>query len=356
VGDVSVVRVDVSVLDNHRTPVDDLGQADFSIRVDGVDRPIVAFSRVSVPAPSRVSQAPPESAREPGGPAAAPEPEDKGRLVAILFDRTIPVGDATILARRVATALVGALGPDDFAAVLRSSGFSGEGKSQEFTQDHRALLDAIASPFMGMTSPPTMTPGGLVEGPRMQDDTGECACGSCSLDALAAVARAIQSNVGRRKMLVFIGSDIPFVSEDRHCGSVLREARRALFRDLDLSNLTVHVIDPTGLEAGGIPAASLIRQSAQARGAVPQKIADRLQRQGNLAVLPERTGGRLVTNTNTPEAFAGAILDESRSYYLLGFQPGPESAGGKVHDIKVHVARRGVQVIARKSYVLRKAQ
>lgn len=348
---VDVVRVDVSVLNRDRSPVADLGPGDFVIHADGTVRPVVAFAKVSV-GPDAVDGPPTANTALDAGVATSPgEPVDRGRLVAILFDRTIPSGDSTIVARQVATAFVNNLGPDDYAAILRSSGFAGEGKSREFTKDRKVLLAAIASPFMGMTSPPAMTMGGLVEGARIQN-SGECLCGSCSLDAIAAVAHAIQADLGRRKMLVFIGSDLPFLSQDRQCSILLKDARERMFRELDLSNLTVHVLDPSGLEAGGVPAGSLVRQSGQVVPFVASKAQDRQVRQGNLAVLPERTGGRLVTSTNRPEVFAAQVLEESRTYYLLGFQPVSSSADGKVHRIDVKVARSGVRVIARKSYVV----
>jgi hypothetical protein len=72
--------------------------------------------------------------------------------------------------------------------------------------------------------------------------------------------------------------------------------------------------------------------------------------QGNLAVLPDRTGGRVIKNTNTPEARVPDILAESGSYYLLGFEPATPR-DGKPHRIQVKVNRRGVSVTTRRGYV-----
>jgi VWFA-related protein len=344
---IDVVRVDVSILDRNRLPVTDLRAADFTIRDDGRERPVVAFSRVTVPVAPAATNGPAASTAADGSDATKDfDAEQPGRLVAVLFDRTIPAGESTVAARQVATALVNGLGLQDYAAILRSSGFTDDGKSQEFTQDRRALLAAIARPFIGMTSLPIMTLRGLMEGGRDQL-TGECQCGSCSMDAIAAVARAIQSDTGRRKMLVFIGSDLPHLFETQDCARISRER---MFRELDQSNLTVHVLDPSGLEAGGVPAGSFNRLPDQAESFVAQHREDRRRRQENLAVLPERTGGRLVTNTNNPEAFVAQILGESRTYYLLGFQPVASTRNGQLHRIEVNVARSGVRVIARKSY------
>ena len=47
---IDVVRVDVSVLDSARRPLRGLAQQDFTILVDGVPQPIVAFEPIEIPA------------------------------------------------------------------------------------------------------------------------------------------------------------------------------------------------------------------------------------------------------------------------------------------------------------------
>src|SRR5688572_10683592 len=46
---VEVVRLDVTVLDKQRRPIRDLRQEDFTVLVDGVEQPLVAFEPVVVP-------------------------------------------------------------------------------------------------------------------------------------------------------------------------------------------------------------------------------------------------------------------------------------------------------------------
>jgi hypothetical protein len=78
--------------------------------------------------------------------------------------------------------------------------------------------------------------------------------------------------------------------------------------------------------------------------------ADNLKRQGNLEVLPDRTGGRAVVNTNGPDLAVPEIFRESDSYYLIGFRPLDRSANGKFHRITVKTNRRGLDVRARSGY------
>jgi hypothetical protein len=79
---------------------------------NGVATPIRAFTPVELPARVRASAAvwaaetPPDVVtNEIGG--------QDGRLVIILMDRSIPVQEPTRMARRIATAAIDALGPQD---------------------------------------------------------------------------------------------------------------------------------------------------------------------------------------------------------------------------------------------------
>ena len=57
----------------------------------------------------------------------------------IVLDRTIPVGEPTVTARRTAAAVVNQLGPGDLAAVVSTSG----GATHNLTSDRSRLLRAI---------------------------------------------------------------------------------------------------------------------------------------------------------------------------------------------------------------------
>ena len=70
-----------------------------------------------------------------------------------------------------------------------------------------------------------------------------------------------------------------------------------------------------------------------------------------LALVAQETGGgytEIRFGQDLAAAFA-QVADELHSQYLLGFAP--PKRDGKVHDISVRVAQRGLKVRARKSYV-----
>ena len=75
-----------------------------------------------------------------------------------------------------------------------------------------------------------------------------------------------------------------------------------------------------------------------------------------LAIVAENTGGGYVEiryGEDLGAAFA-KVADELHSQYLLGFAP--PKRDGKVHEIDVRLAQRGMKARARKSYVAPKEQ
>jgi VWFA-related protein len=322
---VDLVQVDVSVLDRDRQPVRGLTAADFTVREDGKVRPVEAFSAIELPA----RPAPTGAAwlRDVAPDVATNAIPRDGRLVVILFDRTIRNANRPA-ARLVAEAAVDQLGPADLAAVIYTS----RGVPQNFTGDRRLLMSAIAQPFMGL---PDNDPG----------NPGECRCGVCSLETMTHVADALRDVPQRRKMLLFIGSRLPVQTSgigSDDCGSIVKDARTKLLRAVDVANLTIHTFDSNGLET--------LAPGADVSQAPPARIGGNLQRQGDLAVYPSHTGGRAVMNTNAPAEALPAVFAETRSYYVLGFAPANPKQDGHFHDIKVDVARRDVSVHPRLGY------
>jgi VWFA-related protein len=365
---VDVVQVDVSVLDKDRRPVRGLSREAFTLLEDGKPRPIIAFTSVDLSereaSPARASwvrDVPPDVTTN----TTRPE----GRLVVIMFDWSIRFADQ-VLAKRIATAAVDALGPDDLAAVVFSSGFGNAGTPQNFTADRARLLASINRPWaVALHNPPKGGPG---HDPRndnlvMIDDpegyvSGDCLCRACVPETIARVADAVRDVRGRRKMLIFIGTYFraeeslqgpvsrqggvggflrgPEITPVRPgvCSAPLQDAREKMVRAASLANLTIQTFDPVGLETSG-------------NSPLGGSTEGQRERREGLAVPADLTGGRTVMNTETPEAFMPAVFAESGSYYLLAFAPAEPQANGKLHKIQVKVDRPGVNVRARSGYL-----
>ena len=351
-GGTDLVQVDVSVLDGKRRPVRGLTAADFVLLEDGQPRDIQAFTEVYLP--DRIDAAAAPWVREvPGDVISNRSAGEEGRLVIIVMDRSIPVGEPTIRARRIAAAAVNALGPHDLAAIVSTS----NGAMQNLTSDRTRLLRALneGDPSGGISEDQAEVLAAVdIELNPMGD--GRCLCGVCVMDTITRIAEAIQQTPRRRKLLFFVGSGLTLqarpqeMADDPGCTSQVKDSRTAMFAAVDRANLTVHSLDPSGLANVGPvsrPSSSLrIRDVSAAMTAATQ---EHLQRQGSLSVLPDRTGGRTIMNTNGPETQVDSIYRESDSYYLLGFRPAGREPG-KVHSITVRSTRRNVDVRARAGY------
>jgi VWFA-related protein len=354
---VDVVRLDVSVLDNDRHPVRGLTAADFTIEENGHERPIVAFAPVELPAAPAVATSMAAWTRDAPRDVVSNEDATTGRLVVIAFDWSIRSYDQQ-LARRIASAAVDGLGPTDQASVVFTKPNAEAGAQQGFTADHARLKAAINRPFA--VAETCHEPGcEKLLNPEHYEE-GECLCGLCTLEAMTSLADTLKTVSQRPKVVMFVGTyvrtfeamkptHIPPVVPGvitptftrlpgaTDCSGRLLEARRMFERAAHAANMTIHVLDPAGLA---------VDDNTDPLGA--GRMRERLD---SLPVIADITGGRTVSNTNAPEAQVPAILDESRSYYVIGFEP----AAGKVdreRHVEVRVRPRSLSVRARNSYNL----
>jgi VWFA-related protein len=360
-GGTDLVQVDVWAQDGNRRSVRGLTAADFTLLVDGEPREIQAFAEIHLPDRLRPATTAATWVREvPSDVASNQTSQQEGRLVIIMLDRSIPVGEPTATAKRTAAAIVNQLGPGDLAAVVTSGG----GYKHNLTSDRGRLLRTINDSdvsamfsaevreieeriFIPARAPEMLNPA----------NDGRCLCGICVPDTITRVADAVQTTARRRKLLFFIGSDLSLQSyvklsdgETVGCEMKMKDARNAMFAALDRANLTVHSLDPSGLRNVGTISrpSSTLGGNAAAQGRF-RDINEHLQQQGALSVLPDRTGGRTVVNTNAPDLQVENIFRESDSYYLIGFRPAPETTS-KAHTIVVRANRPGLKVHARTSY------
>jgi len=243
---VELVQLDVAVLDDQRVPVRGLTAADFTILEKGQERPIRAFSAIDLPARNRSREAawtnsvPPDVATNVVG-------KEDGRLVVILMDRSINFGLGLVTARKIASAVVDGLGPNDLAAVVSTSG----GIPQNLTSDRARLLTAINQRDWSTDgSDPYLNPPFTLDSVR---DDGRCLCGLCVLDTITRVSDAVRYTPRRRKLLVFVGTGAVLqvgplpAAGDVGCDKRVRDARDKMFDSLAVSNLTIHAVDTKGL-------------------------------------------------------------------------------------------------------------
>ena len=361
---VELIQLDVAVLDDKRVPVRGLTANDFTVLDNGTPASIRAFTAVELAAHARANDpvwaqdVTPDVATNAIG-------EEEGRLVIILMDRSIPVvDDAIVNARKIATAAVEALGPHDLGAVVSTASHAvQDGRVQNLTGDRTRLLRAInyGDPTSGM-SPEAMGIMNMPPAPFKVDPMNEttCFCGVCVPETITRVAEAVQATPRRRKLLLFIGSNMFWqanrpatdLKQDPGCEARLKDARTAMFAAIDRANLTVHSIDPQGLVNVGpqARASGVNRSPSSALEALQTGIGSSLSDRANLTVLPDRTGGRTVIGRNQPEQVVPDIFRESEAYYVLGVERGTSNRADGTRGIDVRVARKGLRVVAQRRY------
>ena len=361
---VELVQLDVTVLDNQRRPVTGLNASDFTVLDDGVETPIRAFTPVEL---ARPLAAPPVWAGDTSPDAVTNQAtKEDGRLLVILLDRSIPLKQPTVTARNIAIAAVQSLGPNDLAAVASTRNSAVQGPAvQNLTADRPRLVRAIKAidPSTGISREAEAIMN-QIPGFKMEPiNEPSCLCGVCVHEAITRIAEAVGGAPRRKKVLLFIGSDMFWqvyrtpgqVYQDPGCERQLEDARTTMFAAVDRANLTVHSIDPQGLENAAAPAhasqSTLVNRSrAAALDAVWGSTSHPMSGRQNLSVLPDRTGGRVVAGRNSPEEVIPQILDESSAYYLIGIERGASARPDGMRRLEIKVRRKGAHVAAQRLY------
>lgn len=356
---VDLVRLDVSVLDKDRRPVQGLAAADFTVLENGKPQHVVTVSSVAA-----ADRDPPRSAwmRYATRDVAANDLADElgdGRLFAIVFDDlSLPPDDADILltARSAARHIVDLLGPSDRAAVVFAQD---AGKTQDFTDDHGKLLDAIDrlqphDPFSIEPTPNGPGPGGGDMAQRFSPLLARSPClrNEPVLPALDAVVSQLAAVPGRRKTLFYLGVGVVLGAGRGTCDATLTGVLRDVLRRAQRANVNIHGLDPGGYDS--------YRQYLLRQGAAREqegRIGGRRLPSANvdamhdfIRTIASNTGGRAVIDTDAIEPAVDRIFEEDGSYYLIGYEPSNPAADGKFRKVEVSVARPGATVRTMSGY------
>jgi VWFA-related protein len=352
---VDQVVVDVVVTDADGQPVSGLTAADFELRDRGKAQTIDTFAEVSLPLP------PP---RSDGSPLPVPSDvrsntADDGRIYVIVFDDLHVAVDRTpIVQRLVRDLLARYTQPNDLVAVTTTSGL-GE-TAREPTPDLSRIEAAVAR-FAGQGSDPishaairrartasqnrnedpmkvrrtstTLMVDGSVDD---NDDSGvelrERA--ALALRSLTAAADALATIPGRRKTVLFFSEGMPISPRDGE----MADARARLLGAAARANVTIHAIDPKGLDHA---------LSGPVSGFEVQL---RLMRAATLREISEGTGGTARIDANNLQPGLVRVVAESSRYYLLGYAPPDAARNGRFRTLDVRVKNPALRVSARRGY------
>jgi VWFA-related protein len=376
--EITVVTLPVFVTDDAGRAVGSLTERDFDVQDDGKNVRLVGFREVDASDPRAL-----EIARD--SPAAR-------RQFLLLFDLSFSNVNGLVRSRRAAVDFVEkGLQPSDLAAVATFSANHGVSLLVGFTSDRTQLRRAIET--LGVVRADRQPdPLGLVYdlqdvGAALSDTLPEEGGGAFSdalravqiryersqeaayrqrvlalIDGMETLAKALDAVQGR-KQVVFLSSgfdEAPLLgsqgiqslqeseaisrgrvwevaSENRFGDTEVRQSLARMLQRFSSSDSVIHAVDLSGLSARG---------DARSGTAEPVRRAGR----ESLTEIANLSGGRLFKDTNDLGVAFGEVLELSRRYYLLAFEPTDLRGPGRFHKLKVRIKGKGFRVSHRSGY------
>ena len=318
---VEIVRLDVTVLDKQRRPLRDLKREDFTVLVDGVEQPLVAFDAVVIPPVDHTRAA---WTREVSADVRDNQIGEPRIFIIVLDDARTPHTDLWMVrtGKEIARAIVDEMRQGDLAAVVLTFNTR---HAQDLTGDRAKLLAAIEK-----FSPQAGVPGAH-------------AMVWSTIDNLFKVMR--QRSLGARAAIMWISPEAPgpgLLRIDRGFGEQ-REDAFALISDINqlarqarVSNLPFYGFNIAGLVAPAPerPVAPSLNDSAKAFHYTYRDV-ERVN--DSLKYLAGESGGRAVVNTNAPVAAVPDVINELSAYYVLGYRATSPMTDRKTRRIRIRV-------------------
>jgi VWFA-related protein len=383
---VELVNVDAVVTDKKGGAVAGLKKEDFTLTEDGQPQTIVSFESIEVP-PLAPGTAPPKRPRI----ATNMVPVSKaGRSFIVLFDDVhLTPSRARLAKTAVAEFLKTGVREGDHVMLVAAGGDAWwsarmeggrdqlikllkrlEGRlipdmSQDRVTDYEAMrIQGYSDPEViarvqrrfqtyGVSSQPQSQTNQVGGASNAYRDTDPQVLGKATevyyqsvsrnritLDAMERSLNAFAGTKGR-KSLILVSEGFIYDPNMEEFKKVLDSSRR--------SDVAIYYLDTRGLQ--GMPDAF----SAEFGPAIDTQdigaaFAENWQESEGSQELASDSGGFTINNSNDLVKGIQKIADESKVYYLIGYNPTNTKKDGRFRKIGVKVARKGVDVRARKGY------
>jgi VWFA-related protein len=380
---VELVTVDAVVLDRRGEPVRGLTADEFEVEEDGRPQRIASFEAVALPESGAV----PSPSRSRVSTNTPPTGPQRRRTFVIVFDNVHLAPERIAIARAAVTEFVAtALRPGDEVVLVPTSGGAWwMAEMPEGSGDLAAALERLQGLRPRNTSvdrisdwealrlylnrdPRVMSevarryyehrlilepPGGAERAdlqvspglPLIQAKSAEvyqAALGRkrATLAVLERVAASLAPVKGRKSIILVSEGFVhePQLPEFR---DLVRAARQA--------NAAIYFLDSRGLRGAPVTADAEIAEGTDPRDLNSVLNENVVEAQGADSIAID-SGGFSIKGSNDLAAGLRRIAEESRSYYLLGYQPARPVRDGKFHRIQVRVRRPGLEVRARRGY------
>jgi VWFA-related protein len=381
--EVSLVTLPVFVTDSAGKSVGGLTLEAFQVQDEGKPVKVVRFQEIDVGSPTVEAQ----MRRTPAA----------RRQFLLLFDLSFSTPNGIVQSRRAATDFVSKrLAPTDLAAVATFSIRGGMKLLVSFTSDRAQLEHAISTlgfsgldrkpdpleltydippagmPIGGMSAPTSASKVDIMEeirGLQVMRNQAESATYrqqvAVLIDSMGQLGHALDAAQGRKQIIYLSagfkdatlagaeGSEavrnsqavtegrLWEVDTDSHFGDAsVRGQMEKMLQSFAGSDCVIHTVDVSGLTAdkGDVTQA---QGTPDARSSTGQQ---------SLTQIAAGTGGRFFKNTNDLDGVLGEILEASRRYYVLAFEPPGGKGPGRFHKLKVRVEGKALSVSHRRGY------
>jgi VWFA-related protein len=383
-----LVLVPVIVTDGKGRPIAGLKQESFRLEENGKPQPVKIFeevttAKISVPATS--ANTPVQTPASPGFSNVVPTDPHPRRVTILVLDMlNTPASSQVRTRKQLIKYLSTSLDSNEPITLL---GFSQKGLQQlhSFTTDTKVLIDALNKlstrfsiqdrhgvDVQPLEPPPTDSsatdPGfdELAEFLQVSSDTIQAfkdrEAARKTLSALNQIALAF-SGVPGRKTLIWASSGFPFMIDDPkefgYMGLDMVESYERTWRNLITENIAVYPVDVEGLVPPDMSAPNLAPGIAigRSKGSQSNTVATRdvkydrhAEQMDTMRAFADATGGNACLNSNDLAKCVKRAVDDSRSYYLLGFYLSPNDRSPGWRKLKVHVTADGARVRARDGF------
>jgi VWFA-related protein len=153
------------------------------------------------------------------------------------------------------------------------------------------------------------------------------------------------ANLPGQRTAILVSSGLPEVQQELWAGE-------SQITDLAAqANVTISAIDVRGVYATSLTA------SDNTSHGVPKSRADSMARAGDtMAELADATGGTFYHNSNDLDAGLKSLIDAPEVVYVLELSLDNVKPDGHYHSLKVKVDREGLQLQARRGYLMAKPE
>jgi VWFA-related protein len=362
---VDVVEVSVLARDRAGRLVTDLTQADFRVLENGAPQQIVAFERVMIPAPAAAAvKATPPAARD----VASNEHLPDARIYVLVLDSVHVASTRARNVRAFARQFIEKhVGPDDIVAVLSPGAL--DTATQDFTNDKSRLLAAVDQ-FTGskMTSAileidqerraAALGGGVMAHDGRDPSDAARANAAVALHSVLEAMASHLERIPGRRKSLLLFSEGIDYDLGDvmgtvQRQGSDVMLAMNRAMGALMRTNVSLYAIDPRALMSAeaDLVATPLFQPGSDAIVTGRTFADEQSDSIRSLEAVAGATGGFAAVNGNQLTGAFERIVEESGTYYVVGYVSSKPPKPGEFRSIDVKVDRPDVRVTARRGYM-----